>query len=78
MRDVVRDAAIVTLAQVAREIMTVTMFLNEYGESIEERNEIMIVLATFDIAYMRREPLSVWDPDYSLDNRFEEIPYWAD
>lgn len=78
MRDLVRDAAIVTLAKVAKEIMTVTMFLNEYGESIEERNEIMLVLATFDIAYMRREPLSVWDPDYSLDNRFEEIPYWAD
>lgn len=79
MPDVIKDAAIVTLAKAYREAeVQAYEFLGKYSGDSEAWWEYYVdLLSDLDMIHQTYKPISQWDARWSLDNQGEYVYVWS-
>lgn len=78
MDQIIRAAAVIILAERARPLMSAEGFLDMQGLCGEERQEVMVILADYDMAYLRTVQRPAWDENWSLDNQTMKAFVWEE
>lgn len=72
-----RDALILITAKAAREAsISPDTYLRRYFKEGKDREEAERFLYLMELAYMGREEIPTWDPEWSLDKRSRQTLKW--